>query len=97
MGGQSFAFVSHVGKVQICGFLEEEAGDIRKEPFSKIWQTSKLFLEMRDLDHYHGQVRDLRVPQGLRRLPGPVLCHVRRLSGARAIFARTSPVKAKAK
>jgi len=55
MGGQSFAFVSHTGKVQICGFLEEEAGDIKKEPFSKIWNTSKLFLEMRDLDHYHGK------------------------------------------
>ena len=55
MGGQSFAFVSHVGKVQICGFLEEEAGDIKKEPFSKIWNESKLFKEMRDLDHYHGK------------------------------------------
>ena len=55
MGGQSFAFVSHVGKVQICGFLEEEAGDIKKEPFSKIWNTSQLFMEMRDLDHYHGK------------------------------------------
>jgi hypothetical protein len=55
MGGQSFAFVSHVGKVQICGFLEEEAGDIKKEPFSKIWNTSQLFKEMRDLDHYHGK------------------------------------------
>jgi radical SAM protein with 4Fe4S-binding SPASM domain len=55
MGGQSFAFVSHVGKVQICGFLEEEAGDIKKEPFSKIWADSTLFKEMRDLDHYHGK------------------------------------------
>ena len=40
MGGQTFAFVSHRGKVQICGFLEEECGDIRKEPFSVIWNTS---------------------------------------------------------
>jgi AdoMet-dependent heme synthase len=55
MGGQSFAFVSHVGKVQICGFLEEEAGDIRKEPFSKIWHASRLFREMRELDRYHGK------------------------------------------
>lgn len=57
MGGQSFAFISHVGKVQICGFLEEEAGDVRKEnyDFKKIWETSKLFLEMRDLDNYHGR------------------------------------------
>ncbi|HAK58947.1 MAG TPA: heme b synthase [Nitrospiraceae bacterium] len=55
MGGQSFAFVSHIGKVQICGFLEEEAGDIKKNLFSTIWNTSQLFQEMRDLDHYHGK------------------------------------------
>jgi len=55
MGGQSFAFVSHMGKVQICGFLEEEAGDIRKELFSTIWNTSQLFQEMRNLDRYHGK------------------------------------------
>ena len=57
MGGQSFAFISHTGKVQICGFLEEEAGDIRKEKydFKKIWNTSPLFTDMRDLDHYHGK------------------------------------------
>lgn len=55
MGGQSFAFVSNTGKVQICGFLETECGDIRKEPFSKIWDTSKVFQEMRAWDDYHGR------------------------------------------
>jgi len=55
MGGQSFAFLSHTGKVQICGFLEEECGDVRKEPFSRIWQTSKVFLEMRAWDDYKGK------------------------------------------
>ncbi len=55
MGGQYFAFISHTGKVQICGFLELECGDIRKEPFSQIWQTSKIFKEMRDWDNYHGR------------------------------------------
>ncbi len=55
MGGQTFAFVSHVGKVQICGFLEVECGDIRKEPFSKIWHTSKVFQEMRAWDDYKGR------------------------------------------
>lgn len=55
MGGQSFAFVSHTGKVQICGFLEEECGDIRKEPFSKIWDTSSVFKEMRAWDDYNGR------------------------------------------
>ena len=55
MGGQSFAFLSHVGKVQICGFLEEECGDVRKELFSKIWDTSKVFKEMRAWDDYEGR------------------------------------------
>ena len=55
MGGQSFAFVSNTGKVQICGFLDAECGDIRKEPFSKIWDTSKVFKEMRAWDDYEGR------------------------------------------
>lgn len=55
LGGQYFAFVSHIGKVQICGFLELECGDIRKEPFSKIWYNSKIFKEMREWGSYHGR------------------------------------------
>jgi heme b synthase len=57
MGGQGFAFISHLGKVQICGFLDIECGDVRAEGlnFQKIWENSKLFCEMRDLDSYHGR------------------------------------------
>jgi radical SAM protein with 4Fe4S-binding SPASM domain len=57
MGGQGFAFISNTGRAQICGFLEEEAGDIRKENynFKKIWDTSALYLKMRDLDKYNGR------------------------------------------
>jgi AdoMet-dependent heme synthase len=57
MGGQSFAFISHAGKVQICGFLEVECGDLRAEDydFQKIWDTSDVFLKMRDADNYHGR------------------------------------------
>lgn len=55
MGGQSFAFVSNTGKVQICGFLDVECGDIRKESFVKIWDTSKVFQEMRAWDDYNGR------------------------------------------
>ena len=57
IGGQAFAFISHVGRVQICGFLEEEAGDIRKENynFKKIWDGSELFLKVRDIDNYNGK------------------------------------------
>ncbi len=55
MGGQSFAFVGHRGVVQICGFLDVPCGDIREEPFSKIWQTSSVFKEMRAWDDYNGR------------------------------------------
>ena len=57
MGGQSFAFISHQGKVQICGFLDLECGDVRAENFNfeKIWRTSKIFLSLRDTKSYHGR------------------------------------------
>jgi len=57
MGGQGFAFISHLGKVQICGFLDVECGDVRKEDmnFRKIWEGSEVFRQMRDLDSYNGR------------------------------------------
>lgn len=57
MGGQSFVFISHVGRVQICGFLDTECGDIRrsKYDFEHIWTNSPVFLQMRDQDSYHGR------------------------------------------
>ncbi|MEW5813993.1 MAG: radical SAM protein [Spirochaetota bacterium] len=57
LGGQSFAFVGNTGNVQICGFMDETAGDIRSEyfDFKKIWETSRLFLKMRDIDNYKGK------------------------------------------
>jgi len=57
MGGQSFAFLSHLGKVQICGFLDVEAGDLREEDFDfrKIWDSSQLFAQVRDLRSYRGR------------------------------------------
>jgi heme b synthase len=57
LGGQAFAFISHTGKVQICGFLDVECGDVRREgfDFKKIWDTSDVFREIRDVDSYHGK------------------------------------------
>ena len=57
MGGQGFAFVSHTGKVQICGFLDVECGDVRETDFDfkPIWDTSQVFQEMRNTDEYHGK------------------------------------------
>jgi heme b synthase len=83
LGGKAFAFISHTGKVQICGFLEAECGDLRAEglDFRKIWETSTVFLKMRDVDSYHGKCG---------------VCEYRRLCGgcrARA-FAMTGDVLA---
>ena len=57
LGGLGFVFISHVGQVQICGFLEESAGNVREAnvDFKKIWETSPLFLEMRDRKRYKGR------------------------------------------
>jgi radical SAM protein with 4Fe4S-binding SPASM domain len=57
LGGQSFAFVSHTGKVQICGFLDLEAGDLRQAGFDfrRIWEGSPLFESVRDYDRYKGK------------------------------------------
>ncbi len=62
LGGQGFVFISHTGKVQICGFLELEAGDLRsptglgiKYDLGSIWETSELFRQIRDIDNYHGK------------------------------------------
>lgn len=57
LGGKSFYFISHTGKVQICGFMEEEAGDLRKNSynFTEIWQESELFNKLRNYDLYKGK------------------------------------------
>ena len=57
LGGQSFAFISHTGGIQICGFLDVSAGDLREQDydFKKIWDTSPLFQDMRSVDKYKGK------------------------------------------
>lgn len=57
LGGKSFAFVSHVGLVQICGFLDIPCGDLRKDnmDFAKVWRDSQVLREIRDVDSYRGR------------------------------------------
>ncbi len=57
MGGKSFAFVSSRGKIQICGFMDVECGDLRQEnfDFQKIWNSSETFLKLRNPDNYGGR------------------------------------------
>ena len=57
MGGKTFAFISHTGKVQICGFLENQAGDLQQNnlDFESIWKNSDYFHQIRDVDNYRGK------------------------------------------
>jgi len=69
MGGTGFAFVSHTGTVQICGFLDLPAGNVREESFVDIWRGSPLFLQLRDFGAYRGKCgacEYLRVCSGCR-------------------------------
>ncbi len=55
MGGVGFCFVSHVGDVQPCGYLEIKCGNIRKEGLKKIWFESEIFNNIRDWSTYIGK------------------------------------------
>lgn len=48
LAGTGVTFVSHRGEVFPCGYLPLEAGDIRKQDFSDVWQNSPLFAQLRD-------------------------------------------------
>jgi radical SAM protein with 4Fe4S-binding SPASM domain len=55
LSGTGFCFISHLGKVKGCGYLDVEAGDIRKESFAQVWANSPLFHELRDLSRLKGK------------------------------------------
>ncbi len=55
LAGTGFCFVSHQGKVKGCGYLDVEAGDVRKENFSQIWANSPLFKKLRNLSNLKGK------------------------------------------
>lgn len=57
MGGKSFAFISHTGSVQICGFLDISAGQLKDNDldFATIWRDSEFLRQVRDVDSYKGK------------------------------------------
>ena len=55
LGGISFCFISHVGQVQPCGYLELDCGNIQKQSFAQIWANSEVFGNLRDLSKYGGK------------------------------------------
>lgn len=57
MGGKSFAFISAMGDIKICGFLDVSAGNLREHAFDfhDIWQNAELLKDLRNFDNYHGK------------------------------------------
>ncbi len=55
LGGIGFAFVSHVGQVQPCGYLELNCGNVREQSFREIWESSTIFKDLRDFGKYRGK------------------------------------------
>jgi heme b synthase len=55
LGGTGFCFISHRGRVQPCGYLEIEAGNVRQETFKTIWENSPVFSALRDKSQYQGK------------------------------------------
>ena len=55
LAGTGFCFISHQGRVQGCGYLDVEAGNIRTQPFNQIWADSPLFNDLRDLSNIKGK------------------------------------------
>jgi heme b synthase len=55
LGGISFCFISHIGQVQPCGYLELDCGNVQKQSFAEIWESSAVFGNLRDLSKYGGK------------------------------------------
>lgn len=55
LGGVSFCFISHVGQVQPCGYLELNCGNVRDNTLEQIWKTSSVFRDLRDFNSYEGR------------------------------------------
>jgi heme b synthase len=55
LAGTGFCFISYVGRVQGCGYLDVEAGNVRDQDFASIWSKSPLFNKLRDLSNLKGK------------------------------------------
>ena len=55
LAGTGFCFISHVGRVQGCGYLDVEAGNVREQGFASIWSDSPVFNRLRDLSNLKGK------------------------------------------
>jgi len=55
LAGTAVCFISHQGEVYPCGYLPALAGDLRKQSFADIWESSFVFNQLRDTDNLNGK------------------------------------------
>lgn len=55
LGGITFGFISHTGDVQPCGYFDMQLGNVKEQPFSRIWTESKVFSDLRDYSLLKGK------------------------------------------
>lgn len=55
LGGSAFLFVSHLGQVQPCGYLELDCGNVRQASLGEIWRCSPFLNNLRNVDCYQGK------------------------------------------
>jgi radical SAM protein with 4Fe4S-binding SPASM domain len=55
LAGTGVCFLSFDGEVFPCGYLPAIAGDVKKQPFSEIWNNSKVFADLRDTSKLEGK------------------------------------------
>lgn len=55
LAGSEVCFISHQGEVYPCGYLPVAAGDLRKQRFREVWETARVFKELRDPELLEGK------------------------------------------
>jgi len=55
LAGTGVFFISHKGKVQPCGYLPVEAGDVTKQTVEEVWNASSVFATLRDDSKLEGK------------------------------------------
>jgi radical SAM protein with 4Fe4S-binding SPASM domain len=55
LAGSAVCFISRIGDVQPCGYLPLCVGNVRKQPFNEIWQSSEVFKALRNPDQLKGK------------------------------------------
>jgi AdoMet-dependent heme synthase len=55
LAGTAVCFISHQGEVYPCGYLPVLAGDLKRQSFAEVWQTSLVFNQLRDVRNLKGK------------------------------------------